>query len=884
MADPNPFDQFDTPANGPVYGPPPTPKTPSLPSGYEPDPASPGAIRPIKGGPSDTTPKVNASDVSGDAYLKTLDNGTANMVKALADGRKSFPSGSALRAPYWQEMLTHVSNYDPGFDEVNYTGRSATRRDFTSGKAANNIRALNTAIGHLGHLEEQIGGTASHSFTPLNAVENAGLRVMGDPGPTNFDTTVSALAGELTAVYRGAGGAEADIQRYIDQLNPNASKAQKDGAIRNIVGLLKSRLDALNDQYRQGMGTTAQQLQLLDPQAQLIVHHLGGFDEAGAPQGDMTRSANLAATYEGDNGQSGPVDPAGTYKTVDDPKLTGLKGEYLSRLSAGQSPSEIIRWAQSAGVPMSAPLAKSISEQVAFRRKNPDVKLSNYDISAFDDRMVPTSGVEQGLTDAAGTAPGAFAINAGNAAGAGIPLAATGNQYLAPVTQAQHPTASALGDVAGSAAAMVGGEAALGQAGMGAGLGREMIANMGYGAARGAAESPDNRLSGAGLGALAAGGGTLAGRALTGTAASLVSPSGGKLSDLYAAGVRPTPGQRFADSGLLGRTLNAVEEQLGSVPIVGSAIRGARQEARNQFQIGAFNQALGEIGQKLPRGMKPGTEAHAFTQKAFDEVYDRARGGMRVAPDQELASDVSALQGQVSMLAEPSIRRFQTIVQNVVMRRAGATIDGPAYKKIQSELGKVVRGIRKNPSGDGELADALDGLSEALDSAARRHSAPEAVALMDAADKGYAKFVQIENASAKGGAGKEAGTFSPNDFASAVKGNGQRVRSKAYNQGQGLMQDYAEQGKNLTDRVPNSGSPERQLLAATVAGGTSYVAHPALGVLGVIGALYAPGLRKLTTGVMKPRGPAARAIADSIRKRGRIAGTAGAALAVQPNE
>jgi hypothetical protein len=66
-------------------------------------------------------------------------------------------------------MLAHVSNYDPGFDEVNYTSRSATRRDFTSGKAANNIRALNTAIGHFGHLEEQIGGTASHGFTPLNA-------------------------------------------------------------------------------------------------------------------------------------------------------------------------------------------------------------------------------------------------------------------------------------------------------------------------------------------------------------------------------------------------------------------------------------------------------------------------------------------------------------------------------------------------------------------------------------------------------------------------------------------------------------------------------------------------------------------------------------------
>jgi hypothetical protein len=281
----NPFSDLVPKGNpGVILGP---PKDVPVPANYEPDPTHPGAVRPIKGGPADATAgqDVSASDLTGDAYLATLDKPTATLVKALAEGRKSFPSGAALKAPYWQQMLSHVGNFDPGFDEVNYTSRSSTRRDFTSGVAARNIRALNTAIGHLGHLEEQSPGTASHGLTPLNALENTALRLTGDPGPTNFDTTVSALAGELTAVYRGAGGAEADIKRYVDQLSPNASKDQKEGAIRNIAGLLKSRLDALNDQYRQGMGTTAQPLQMLDPQAQLVVQHLGAFDASGAPQG-----------------------------------------------------------------------------------------------------------------------------------------------------------------------------------------------------------------------------------------------------------------------------------------------------------------------------------------------------------------------------------------------------------------------------------------------------------------------------------------------------------------------------------------------------------------------------------------------------------------------
>lgn len=258
-----------------------TPKAPNVPANYEPDPDHPGAVRPIKGGPADPTAgqSAEASDLTGPAYLGTLDKPTAALVQALAEGRKAFPSGAALRNPYWQNMLTHVSNYDPGFDETTYTSRAATRRDFNIGTAGKNIRALNTAIGHLGHLYEQAGDTASHGFKPLNVAENAArVNLLGDAGPTNYASTTSALAGELTAVYRGAGGAEADIKRYIDELSPNASEAQKRGTISNIANLLNSRLEALQDQYKKGMGVGAN-MQFLDPHAEQVLKSL----QSGTP-------------------------------------------------------------------------------------------------------------------------------------------------------------------------------------------------------------------------------------------------------------------------------------------------------------------------------------------------------------------------------------------------------------------------------------------------------------------------------------------------------------------------------------------------------------------------------------------------------------------------
>jgi hypothetical protein len=118
-------------------------------------------------------------------------------------------------------MLTHVSNYDPGFDEVNYTG------------PLGHPPRLHVGQGGEQHPRAEYrnrppwaprGADRRHRLALIHAAQRRSRTqrsaTTGDPGPTNFDTTVSALAGELTAVYRGAGGAEADIQRYISSSIP----------------------------------------------------------------------------------------------------------------------------------------------------------------------------------------------------------------------------------------------------------------------------------------------------------------------------------------------------------------------------------------------------------------------------------------------------------------------------------------------------------------------------------------------------------------------------------------------------------------------------------------------------------------------------------------
>jgi hypothetical protein len=95
------------------------------------------------------------------------------------------------------------------------------------------------------------------------------------------------------------------------------------------------------------------------------------------------------------------------------------------------------------------------------------------------------------------------------------------------------------------------------------------------------------------------------------------------------------------------------------------------------------------------------------------------------------------------------------------------------------------------------------------------------------------------------------------------------------------MQDYADQGMSLVDRIPNSGSADRAFTGLAAAGGAGMMEPTSLTLLGALGALYAPGVRKATMGSMAPRGAKAKAVADSVRKRKRLASAGAATMAVQ---
>jgi hypothetical protein len=213
-------------------------------------------------------------DMQGQAVIDALPGSVAQMVKGYAEGRLTFPTGRALMSPFMQQMLGLVGQYDPSFDVNNPGKRAATAKAFAVGKEGQQINALNTAIGHVDDLSKSADKLENTWSPAYNTIANFISKQLGRPEVNNFETTKKAVVDELTRVWRGTGGSEGDIKSWSKTLDEANSPEQLHGAIATIGRLLESKLGALEDQYREGMGTISQGRHMITADARKTLDRL----------------------------------------------------------------------------------------------------------------------------------------------------------------------------------------------------------------------------------------------------------------------------------------------------------------------------------------------------------------------------------------------------------------------------------------------------------------------------------------------------------------------------------------------------------------------------------------------------------------------------------
>lgn len=190
-------------------------------------------------------------NLTGEAYLKTLDPLTRNEVKAFAEGR------APVTARNLQSMLPLVTQYDPGFDASQYPVRLATRKSYTSGKDFQESQALNTVSGHLSNLKDSAEKLEPSDSHLINSARNWFTDTFTQsPRLAKFRTDLVTASNELAKAYHGGHVSDASYAAFQKGINDAQSLPEMKAVIGELADLLHSKIEAKESGYRSSMGPT----------------------------------------------------------------------------------------------------------------------------------------------------------------------------------------------------------------------------------------------------------------------------------------------------------------------------------------------------------------------------------------------------------------------------------------------------------------------------------------------------------------------------------------------------------------------------------------------------------------------------------------------------
>lgn len=347
-----------------------------------------------------------------------------------------------------------------------------------------------------------------------------------------------------------------------------------------------------------------------------------------------------------------------------------------------------------------------------------------------------------------------------------------------------------------------------------------------YGA--GSAEGPieqriegaqDGFMTGAAAGGVLGGGGRVVGGAVdSGLERMMTGPRAQAVQTLRDNGVSLTPGQAMG-----GIAKNA--EDLGQrLPIVGPAIRGARERGRDSLNRAVGNRALDNIGEGVPADVNVGGDMVSHVRDRLGSEFDRAYSMVPEinVQDPDLLAGLARVRQRLPDLPEAAASQFESIVSDRLARLQGST-SGRRVGEIRSELNTLAGGyLRSQDPAQQALGNMIAELGDELDGTVSRAS-PEAGQVLSQAREGYADYIRLERASTNAG----GEPFAPGQLRTAVKASDGTVRHGGIGRGEARMQDLSRAASAV---MPDSfGNPGTADAGALVGLGALTASNPVAG-------------------------------------------------------
>lgn len=326
---------------------------------------------------------------------------------------------------------------------------------------------------------------------------------------------------------------------------------------------------------------------------------------------------------------------------------------------------------------------------------------------------------------------------------------------------------------------------------------------------------------------------------------------------LAKEGVSMTPGQ------IIGGAARRLEDAATSIPFLGDSIKAAQRRGVESFNSAAINRSLEPIGDVLPKHLK-GREALEYARSKLGDAYDsllpNLKGDLNAGypggstspvpagqtpPPASFQAELNNIRQMGQNLPRPQQRQLDRIIANEVENRftSSGLASGDTLKNIESELGRLSKDFRRSDNYD---TRTLGKAVEEVQAAMRRmveNVNPAYQGELAKINEGYANFKKVQSAGADIGALN--GVFSPAQLQRAVRRGDTTKDKRAFSEGDALMQDLSEAGKQvLAPTVPDSGTPFRtamreaishplkaSVMGAPIAAGAAMYSSPAQAAL-----------------------------------------------------
>lgn len=230
-------------------------------------------------------------------------------VQAVLDYRSPMPPQGRNNARN-NAIRDWVNKIDPTYDETTFPARNKILTEYVKSAGNGPIGAINTALGHLGELNEAAKALDKNDVPLLHSIASKVGAAVGDDAATTYTSILHRVGPEMTSAYVQGGGGQAE--RGANEEDFAVSKGQKQilSNIGESAKLLRSKMSSLennwNQTFRPANDNQKFENRFITPQAKATLNAVS----AQAPGGTVMMKAPNGQT------KAVPADQVDHYKSL----------------------------------------------------------------------------------------------------------------------------------------------------------------------------------------------------------------------------------------------------------------------------------------------------------------------------------------------------------------------------------------------------------------------------------------------------------------------------------------------------------------------------------------------------------------------------------------